>query len=60
MTKIISVVKKSVTVFNLDLLYPRSKQNKPEFIPIQKQKADPAGNTMSRVYRDGISRGPMF
>jgi hypothetical protein len=60
MTKIISVVKKSVTVFNLDLLYPRLKQSKPEFIPIQKQKADPAGNTMSRVYRDGISRGPMF
>ena len=61
MTKIISTIKKTVSSFSIDLLYPRLKHNKPELlVSPRKIIADPAGSPMARVYRDDISRGPLF
>jgi hypothetical protein len=61
MTRIISTIKKTVSTFNIELLYPRLRHNKPELLVApRKIKADPAGNPMIKVYRDDISRGPLF
>ena len=61
MNRIIASIKRVVTTFNIDLLYPRLKNNKPELLVAQRKiKADPAGNPMVKVYRDDISRGPLF
>jgi hypothetical protein len=61
MTKFISTIKKTVSTFNLELLYPRLKHNKPELVVLPRQlRADPASNPMTKVYRDDISRGPLF
>jgi hypothetical protein len=61
MTRIISTIKKTVSAFNIELLYPRLRHNKPELLVApRKIKADPAGNPMIKVYRDDISRGPLF
>jgi hypothetical protein len=61
MTKIISTIKKTVSVMNADLLFPRLRHNRPELLVAQrKTKADPAGNPMIKVYRDDVSRGPLF
>ncbi len=61
MTKIISTIKKTVSIFNIELLYPRLKHNRPELLVApRKIKADPAGTPMVKVYRDDISRGPLF
>ena len=61
MTRFISTIKKTVSTFNVELLYPRLKHNKPNLLVApRKTKADPAGNPMMKVYRDDISRGPLF
>ena len=61
MTKIISTIKKTVSIFNIELLYPRLKHNNPNLLVApRKEKADPAGNPMIKVYRDDVSRGPLF
>jgi hypothetical protein len=61
MTRIFSTIKKTVSSFNVELLYPRLKHNKPELLVApRKVKADPAGNPMAKVYRDDVSRGPLF
>jgi hypothetical protein len=61
MMNIISTIKKTVSIFNIELLYPRLKHNKPELLVApRKIKADPAGNPMIKVYRDDMSRGPLF
>ncbi len=62
MTKFISTIKKSVSSFSIDLLYPtKSKSNKPELLVTpRKNIADPAGNPMAKVYREDLSRGPLF
>jgi hypothetical protein len=61
MNKVISTIKKIVTTVNTELLYPRLKHNKPELLVApRKIKADPAGNPMIKVYREDISRGPLF
>jgi hypothetical protein len=61
MNTIISNIKKIVNTFNTELLYPRLKHNKPNLLVApRKFKADPAGNPMIKVYRDDISRGPLF
>jgi hypothetical protein len=61
MTNIFSTIKKTVSIFNIELLYPRLKHNRPELLVApRKTKADPAGNPMIKVYRDDISRGPLF
>ena len=61
MTRIISTIKKTVSIFNVDLLYPRLKHNNPNLLVApRKVKADPAGNPMIKVYRDDVSRGPLF
>ena len=61
MTKFISTIKKTVSTFNLELLYPRLKHNKPQLLALpRQQKADPASNPMVKVCRDDISRGPLF
>ena len=61
MTKFISTIKKTVSSINVDLLYPRLRHNKPELLVApRKIKADPASNPMIKVYRDDVSRGPLF
>jgi len=61
MTKFISTIKKTVSSFSTDLLYPRLKHNKPELLVTpRKTISDPAGNPMAKVYRDDLSRGPLF
>jgi hypothetical protein len=61
MRRIISTIKKTVSIFNIELLYPRLKHNKPELLVApRKRKADPAGNPMAKVYRDDVSNGPIF
>ena len=61
MTKIFTTIKKTVSIFNIDLLYPRPNHNNPELLVTpRKIKADPAGSPMAKVYRDDLSRGPLF
>ena len=61
MNKVIPTIKKIVNAVNTELLYPRLKHNKPELLATpRKIKADPAGNPMIKVYREEISRGPLF
>ena len=61
MAKFISTIKKTVSSFSVDLLYPRLKHNKPELLVApRKIIADPAGNPMAKVYRDDLSCGPLY